>query len=111
SATPNQPGTGSHTRVLAAYDRVRLRRPAPLPRPGAGARAAVHARSASGPEPDRLGARARRDPRRRVEQRLGPVLGPGTRDVDTGATCIECAGGRTPARPRISASSCYAASV
>ena len=49
--------------LLAAHDRLRVRHLARLPLARPGARVPVHARPPDGAEPDRLGARARRDPR------------------------------------------------
>ena len=51
-----------HARVLAAHDRLRLRRAPRLREPGSGGGVPVHARPAPVAQPDRLGARAGRDP-------------------------------------------------
>ena len=57
-----------HARVLAAHHRLRVRRPARLRERPPGGGLPVHARPPAVAQPDRVGARAGRDPHHRLER-------------------------------------------
>ena len=65
------PQPRGHAQLLAAHDRLGVRHRADLRVQAPGARVPVRARPAPGARRDRLGARARRHPRHRVDRRGG----------------------------------------